>query len=76
MTKIKAKNNANAMSFLNSTILTLVLTDFHMILAANRLFAFLLQYSSWMDGGPREDLLISSMTAVLIGITVFVQMMF
>lgn len=52
MTKIKAKNYANAMSFLNSTILTrLLLTEIHMILAVSRLFLFFLQYSSWTQKG-------------------------
>lgn len=52
MTKIKAKNQANAISFLNSTILTLLLlTEIRMILAVNRLFVFLLQYSSWTQRG-------------------------
>lgn len=46
MTMIKAKNYANAMSFLNSTVLTLLLTEIHMILAVNTLFVVLPQYSS------------------------------
>lgn len=47
MTKIRVKNNENAMSFLNSTVLTLLLlTEISMFLAVNRLFVFLLHYSS------------------------------
>lgn len=47
MTKIMAKNFAKAMPFLNFTILTLLPLEIDMILAVNRLLAFLLQYSSW-----------------------------
>lgn len=47
MAKITGKNFAKVMPFLNSTILTLLPTEIDMILAVNRLFVFLLQYSSW-----------------------------
>lgn len=47
MTKITAKNFTKAMPFLNSTVLALLPLEIDMILAVNRLFVFLLQYSSW-----------------------------
>lgn len=46
MTKVTGKNFAKALPFLNSTILTLLPAEIDMILAVNRLFVFLLQYSS------------------------------
>lgn len=47
MTKITAKNFAKAVPFLNSTLLTLLPLEIGIILAVNRLFVFLLQFSSW-----------------------------